>query len=57
MSEKGDSQEKSTDSKPEKSTDSKSASLEGERNKARKVVQSFTQSLIQWMPLGRVFKL
>ncbi|MDJ0796048.1 MAG: GUN4 domain-containing protein [Calothrix sp. MO_167.B12] len=54
MSEKGDSQEKSTDSKPEKPTDSKPASNDfaGEQTKARKVVQGFTQALIQWMPLG-----
>jgi len=54
VSEKTDSQEKSTDSKPEKPADSKPASnnFESERTQARKVVQGFTQALVQWMPLG-----
>ena len=44
MNNKSDSQEQSQDSTP--------ASLEVERTKARKIVQGFTQALIQWMPLG-----
>lgn len=44
MSDKPDSKEKVVDSKP--------ASNEIERKSARKVVQAFTQALIQWMPLG-----
>ncbi len=44
MNDKSDSQEKSTNSTP--------APLEVERTKARKIVQGFTQALIQWMPLG-----
>ena len=44
MNKKSDSQEQSKDSTPEL--------LEVERTKARKIVQGFTQALIQWMPLG-----
>ena len=44
MNKKSDSQEQSEDSTPEP--------LEVERTKARKIVQGFTQALIQWMPLG-----
>lgn len=44
MSDKPDSKKNTVDSKP--------ASNEIERKSARKVVQGFTQALIQWMPLG-----
>ena len=44
MNDQPDDQRKSTDSTP--------APFEAERTKARKVVQGFTQALIQWMPLG-----